>query len=63
VHAWSGDFATRGREAYPETALLKQVEGVGDLIATVYVLAIEDAQPRDACECIIQRSLEFRENL
>jgi transposase len=27
---------------YPETALLKQVPGVGDLIATTYVLTIED---------------------
>ena len=30
------------REKYPETALLKQVKGVGDLIATAYVLTIED---------------------
>ena len=30
------------REAYPETSLLKQVKGVGDLIATTYVLTIED---------------------
>jgi transposase len=30
------------RETYPETALLKQVKGVGDLIATAYVLTIED---------------------
>jgi transposase len=29
-------------ERYPETALLKQVKGVGDLIATAYVLTIED---------------------
>jgi transposase len=27
---------------YPETALLKQVKGVGDLIAPTYVLTIED---------------------
>ncbi|MGB9470977.1 MAG: transposase, partial [Candidatus Acidiferrum sp.] len=27
---------------YPETALLKQIKGVGDLIATTYVLTIED---------------------
>jgi transposase len=31
------------KEKYPETALLKQVKGVGDLIATTYVLTIEDA--------------------
>jgi transposase len=30
------------KETYPETALLKQVKGVGDLIATTYVLTIED---------------------
>ena len=30
------------KEKYPETALLKQVKGVGDLIATTYVLTIED---------------------
>ena len=30
------------KEKYPETALLKQVKGVGDLIATAYVLTIED---------------------
>jgi transposase len=30
------------KETYPETELLKQVKGVGDLIATTYVLTIED---------------------
>jgi transposase len=30
------------KKTYPETALLKQVKGVGDLIATTYVLTIED---------------------
>jgi transposase len=30
------------QERYPETALLEQVKGVGDLIATTYVLTIED---------------------
>ena len=30
------------KESYPETALLKQVKGVGDLIATTYMLTIED---------------------
>jgi len=32
------------KEMYPETALLKQVKGVRDLIATAYVLTIEDPQ-------------------
>ena len=30
------------KKTYPETALLKQIKGVGDLIATTYVLTIED---------------------
>jgi transposase len=30
------------KERYPETALLKQVKGVGDLIATTYILTFED---------------------
>lgn len=30
------------RTEYPETARLKQVSGVGDLIATTYVLTVED---------------------
>jgi len=30
------------KQTYPETALLKQVKGVGDLIATAYVLTLED---------------------
>jgi transposase len=30
------------KETYPETELLKQVKGVGDLIATAYVLTVED---------------------
>jgi len=40
------------RSEYPETARLKQVSGVGDLIATTYVLTVEDprrfARSRDA---------------
>src|SRR5262249_28855260 len=30
------------KQTYPETALLKQIKGVGDLIAMTYVLTIED---------------------
>jgi transposase len=30
------------KETYPETELLKQVKGVGDLIATTYMLTVED---------------------
>ena len=32
------------KETYPETALLQQVKGVGEVIATTYVLTIEDPQ-------------------
>jgi len=46
------------KETYPETALLKQVKGVGDLIATTYVLTIEDPRrfrkSRDA-GCFVER--------
>jgi transposase len=35
-------IAKMAQQTYPETALLKQVKGVGDLIATAYVLTIED---------------------
>jgi transposase len=31
-----------GQETYPKVALLKQVKGVGDLIALTYILTIED---------------------
>jgi len=37
-------IAKIAKEAYPETALLKQVKGVGDLIAVAYVLTLEDPQ-------------------
>jgi transposase len=30
------------KKTYPETALLRQIKGVGDLISTTYVLTIED---------------------
>jgi hypothetical protein len=30
------------KETYPETTLLKQVKGVGDLIALAFVLTLED---------------------
>jgi Transposase IS116/IS110/IS902 family len=35
-------IAKMAKEKYPETALLEQVKGVGDLIATTYVLTVED---------------------
>jgi transposase len=44
IQEYDRRIATMAKEKYPETALLKQVKGVGDLIATTYVLTIEDPQ-------------------
>ena len=42
IQEYDRRIARMAKETYPETALLKQVKGVGDLIATTYVLTIED---------------------
>jgi len=42
IKEYDGRIDRMAKETYPETALLKQVKGVGDLIATTYVLTIED---------------------
>jgi transposase len=42
IQEYERRIAKMAKERYPETALLKQVKGVGDLIATTYVLTIED---------------------
>jgi len=42
IQEYDRRIAKMAKEMYPETALLKQVKGVGDLIATAYVLTIED---------------------
>ena len=42
IREYDRRIAQMAKETYPETALLKQVKGVGDLIATAYVLTIED---------------------
>jgi transposase len=42
IREYDRRIARMAQETYPETALLKQVKGVGDLIATTYVLTIED---------------------
>ena len=42
IQEYDRRIARMAKEAYPETALLQQVKGVGDLIATTYVLTIED---------------------
>jgi transposase len=34
------------KQTYPETSLLQQVKGVGDIIATAYVLTIEASDSR-----------------
>jgi transposase len=44
IQEYDRRIARMAKETYPETALLKQVKGVGDLIATTYVLTIEDPQ-------------------
>jgi len=42
IQEYDRRIAKMAKERYPETALLQQVKGVGDLIATTYVLTIED---------------------
>jgi transposase len=42
IQEYDRRIAKIAQEKYPETALLKQVKGVGDLIATTYVLTIEN---------------------
>jgi transposase len=42
IQEYDRRIAKMAKEEYPETALLKQVKGVGDLIATAYVLTVED---------------------
>jgi transposase len=44
IQEYDRRIAKMAKEKYPETALLKQVKGVGDLIATTYVLTMEDPQ-------------------
>jgi transposase len=42
IQEYDRRIAKMAKQTYPETALLKQLKGVGDLIATAYVLTIED---------------------
>jgi transposase len=42
IQEYDRRIAKMATETYPETALLKQVKGVGDLIATTYVLTLEN---------------------
>jgi transposase len=42
IQEYDRRIAKMAKETYPETALLQQVKGVGGLIATTYVLTIED---------------------
>jgi transposase len=42
IQEYDRRIAKMAKQTYPETALLKQVKGVGDIIATAYVLTFED---------------------
>jgi len=42
IHAYDEQIEQIARNEYPETALLKQINGVGTLIAVTFVLTIED---------------------
>ncbi len=42
IHAYDREIEELARQAYPETALLRQVPGVGTLTALTYVLTLED---------------------
>jgi len=42
IQEYDRRIAKMAKETYPETALLKQVKGVGDIIATAYVLTVEN---------------------
>jgi transposase len=42
IQEYDRRIAKMAKQTYPETALLKQVKGVGDVIATAYVLTVED---------------------
>jgi len=42
IHAYDGELTRLGAEAYPDTARLRQVVGVGPVTALAYVLVLED---------------------
>jgi transposase len=42
IHEYSKRIEAMAQERYPRTALLKQVKGVGTLIALTFVLTLED---------------------
>ena len=44
IHEYDNKVAQLARSEYPETARLRQVTGVGELIALTYVLTLEDPQ-------------------
>jgi len=43
IHEYNEQVERLSQESYPEVALLKQVKGVGTLIALTYLLTLEDA--------------------
>ena len=53
IREYDAQIEKLGEESYPEVALLKQVKGVGTLIALTYILTLED--PRR-----FQKSREMR---
>ena len=44
IHEYNQRIEKLAQESYPQTALLKQVKGVGTLIALTFMLTLEDAQ-------------------
>ena len=42
IREYDAQMEKLGEESYPEVALLKQVKGVGTLIALTYILTLED---------------------
>jgi transposase len=44
IHSCDGKIEQIAREQYPETALLKQISGVGTLIALTFILTVEDRE-------------------
>ena len=43
IHEYNTRIEQRAQQSYPQVALLKQVKGVGTLIALTYLLTLEDA--------------------
>jgi transposase len=46
IREYNQHIESIAQKNYPETALLKQVKGVGTLVALTYMLTLEDAEFR-----------------